>query len=155
MARYQFNDDAAPAGISDRATTIMQSLVRGFGVLLLLVGLFITLKVVFEAWALYRDPGRIEAFAVAIEQGSNLDRALMPARDELDSGESGTASAAGSNAPRVSYFVAWVLALLLLMLVGRLALGAVRVGGELALYDMYVKKFVRELVRQSAGGPSA
>ncbi|NNM01438.1 MAG: hypothetical protein HKO62_11855 [Gammaproteobacteria bacterium] len=154
MARYQFNDDTAPADMTDRATTIMQSAVRGFGILLLLVGLFITLKVVFEAWALYRDPGRIEAFAVAIEKGSNLDRALMPVRDEVDANQSGAAADAASGAPRVSYFVAWVLALLLLMLVGRLALGAVRVGGELALYDMYVKKFVRELVRQSAGGSS-
>ena len=154
MARYQFNDDTASPDISDRATTVMQGVVRGFGILLLLVGLFITLKVVFEAWALYRDPGRIEAFAVAIEKGSNLDQSLMPVRDELDAGagNGNGNNAPASTAPRVSYFVAWVLALLLLMLVGRLALGAVRVGGELALYDMHIKKFVRELVKQSAGG---
>jgi hypothetical protein len=50
---------------------------------------------------------------------------------------------------RLSYFVAWVISLLLLMLIGRLAIAAIKTGGELVLYDRHVQQLAREIVRES------
>jgi hypothetical protein len=139
---------------------------RLIGVLLLLVGLWVSLQVIVEAWNLYRAPQHIEPFAKAIEQGSNLDRLLAQALS-AQSATSPTEQALGaeelknivagkkqtSTEPplpplRLSYFLAWGIAVLLLILIGRLALSAVKTGGELALYDTEVKKFVQALVRE-------
>ena len=46
--------------------------------------------------------------------------------------------------------MAWLIAILLLLLVGRLAIAAVRTGGELALYDVQVKKLARALIKERA-----
>lgn len=53
-------------------TEVITIIVRLLGMVVLLVGLYIGIKVVFEAWHLYEEPQRIERFAKAIEQGSNL-----------------------------------------------------------------------------------
>ncbi len=155
MARYQFNEDTAAPDWSERGTQLSQFVVRGFGFVLMLVGLWISLAVIAEAWSLYRNPANIERLAKAIEHGSHLDRALsrvgMADRNTLDD----SASAADDTELlgfRMTYFVAWIIAILLLMLVGRLALGAVRTGGELVLHDAQIKKFARELVREAARG---
>ncbi len=160
MARYRFEDDTDPPDWPARGTQISQFMVRGFGFVLMLVGLWISLAVIAEAWSLYRNPVNIERLARAIEQGSHLDRALSrvgtPERSTLDD----TASAATRGEAdadvlgfRMTYFVAWIIAILLLMLVGRLALGAVKTGGELVLHDAQIKHLARELVRESARGP--
>ncbi|MGE3771821.1 MAG: hypothetical protein AB7I32_02785 [Gammaproteobacteria bacterium] len=159
MARYQFDDDTAAPDWSERGTQLSQLVVRGFGFVLMLVGLWISLAVIAEAWSLYRNPANIERLARAIEQGSHLDRALSrvgtPERNTLDD----TAPATGSSDSeadvlgfRMTYFVAWIIAILLLMLVGRLALGAVKTGGDLVLHDTQIKKLARELVREAARG---
>lgn len=160
MARYQFNDDTAAQDWSERGTQLSQFVVRGFGFVLMLVGLWISLAVIAEAWSLYRNPANIERLAKAIEQGSHLDHALSrvgtPERSTLED----TAPAAGGSTAedaellgfRLTYFVAWIIAILLLMLVGRLALGAVKIGGELVLHDAQIKKLARELVREAARG---
>ncbi len=158
MARYQFNDDTAAPDWSERGTQLSQFMVRGFGFVLLLVGLWISLAVIAEAWSLYRNPANIERLAKAIEHGSHLDRALSrvgtPERSTLDdSAAATTTDDAELLGFRMTYFVAWIIAILLLMLVGRLALGAVRTGGELVLHDAQIKKFARELVREAARGP--
>ncbi|PCH64700.1 MAG: hypothetical protein COC04_03320, partial [Gammaproteobacteria bacterium] len=49
---------------------------------------------------------------------------------------------------RVSYFLAWIIAILLLMVIGGLASSAIRTGGQLALYDLQVKRFANELIKQ-------
>ena len=50
--------------------------VRVVGVALLLAGLWVSLEVVQEAWALYRDPARIATLATAMEQGTGIDALL-------------------------------------------------------------------------------
>ncbi len=161
MARYQFNEDTAAPDWSERGSQWSQFVVRGFGFVLMLVGLWISLAVISEAWSLYRNPASIERLAQAIEEGSNLDRALSrvgtPERSTLDDTASSAAARAGEDDVlgfRMTYFVAWIIAILLLMLVGRLALGAVKTGGELVLHDAQIKKFARELVREAARGRS-
>jgi hypothetical protein len=39
--------------------------------------------------------------------------------------------------------------LLLLLLIARIGLGAIKTGGELVLYDMQIKRFAKMLVRES------
>ncbi len=161
MARYQFNDDGTAPDWSERSEQLSQFVTRGFGFVLMLVGLWISLAVIAEAWSLYKNPANIERLAKAIERGSNLDRALS----RVGAAEHGTldeaAPSSGSGKVdadvlgfRMTYFVAWVVAILLLMLVGRLALGAVKTGGELVLHEAQIKKFARELVREAARGRS-
>ena len=59
----------------ERVVTI---LVRLLGMAVLVVGIGAGVLVIYEAWQLYREPQRIDRFAVAIEQGSNLDRFVGP-----------------------------------------------------------------------------
>lgn len=138
---------------SSMATDFMSFCVRLMGVFMLIVGLWMGVKVIVEVWALYRSPQHIERFADAIDQGSNLDKVLAsftstrPKKTSHD--ESATVKIQGDKqAIRVSYFLAWIIVILLLMLIGRLALGAIKTGGELALYDLQVKRFARLLMKE-------
>lgn len=128
------------------ATKATGLLVRLVGVVLLLFGFWTAIQVVIEAWSLYEDPSRVERFAVAIDQGSNIDRLLNP---ELS--ESGGQSEPPAEVLqfRFSYFIAWAVVLLLLMLIGRLTIWFIRTGGELALYDVQVRRVARTLMRQA------
>ncbi len=156
MARYQFESDPAPDALG-RTTQIAHLIVRASGMVLLAVGLWIALAVIAEAWSLYSDPRKIERFADAIEAGSHLDRSIAsverhPVNDDTTPADmlekANTAPEPVQNI-RLTYFVAWVFAILLLMLIGRLAIAAVKVGGELVLYDLHIKRFVRELMREA------
>jgi hypothetical protein len=90
--------------------------------------------------------------------GSNIDKSLVSFRNEIISDEAG--GPAGENAEtitmqssgniRVSYFFAWMIVLLLLLLIARISLAAIKTGGELVLYDMQIKQFARTLVRESS-----
>lgn len=168
MARYQFDDVDQESRWLDNTTQLMQLVVRAVGFILMFVGLWIGLKVINEAWSLYQQPHNIERIARAIEQGSNLDRALSSsgspaARETPDPNDPASArGAVGTQVRevndalgfRLSYFVAWIIAILLLMLVGRLAIAAIKTGGELALYDLQIKRFAKSLVQQASGGPA-
>jgi len=161
MARYQFNDDEARTDWSEWGSRVSHAVVRGFGFVLMLVGLWISLAVIGEAWSLYRQPVKVERLALAIEQGSNLDQALSRVSQNTQqpseaAAATTTPSAAAEQAGfRMTYFVAWIIAILLLMLVGRLSIAAVKTGGELVLYDGQFRKFARELVREAAKRESA
>ena len=169
MARYQFADetDSEEAGWESRTYQISMLVVRAIGVVLLLVGLWIGLRVIGEAWALYDNPDRIQRFAKAVERGSNLDKSLVTASskqptsgkesfqyrsDEADAERSDAeqSNLTPSTEFKLSYFAAWAIAILLLMLIGRLAMSAIKTGGELALYDLQLKHLVKGLVQQAA-----
>ncbi|MSR14784.1 MAG: hypothetical protein EXR86_09540 [Gammaproteobacteria bacterium] len=169
MARYQFEQETETPDLLARGSQLTQIIVRASGFVLLIVGLWIALAVIAEAWSLYRDPSQIERFATAIEQGSHLDQTLASASrgSSLESGAESPADIienAQATPPaldvgpapsfRLSYFVAWLIELMLLMLIGRLALAAVKTGGELVLHDRHIKRFVRELLREAGGKAS-
>lgn len=159
MARYQFEEE--PQQQQDwaaRGASLSQAAVRGLGFVLMLVGLWISLAVIAEAWSLYRQPVKIERLARAIERGSNLDLTLTRASQGTQQPQAAAdgmpaAAPAATEAPgfRLTYFVAWMIAILLLLLIGRLAIAAVKTGGELVLYDGQFRKFARALVQESAG----
>jgi hypothetical protein len=157
VARHQFDDVDQDSRWLDNSTQIIQVIVRAIGFILLFVGLWIGLKAINEAWALYQYPQNIERLARAIEQGSNLDKAVS-AKTSAGNGEvsendnsAGVREVNDALGFRLSYFVAWVIAILLLMLIGRLAIAAIKTGGELALYDLQIKRFAKYLAQQGAG----
>ena len=148
--------------LEDTGKSTMGMVVRGAGLFILVVGLLVGLVAIWEALQLYHEPDRIERFALAIEKGSNIDKSLRSLRDSTlaDAGKdenvpapasdkTAQAPAPASDNVRVSYFLSWVIVLLLLLLIARLALAAMKTGGELALYDMQVKQFARMLVKES------
>ena len=147
--------------LDDASRNIMSFVVRIIGLFLLFAGLWVALQVLLTALDLYEHPEQIERFAVAIEEGSNIDKSLAPIRDSLivdnDSGNGvqqyaeteKKPSSAGTNNIRLSYFFAWVIALLLLLLIARISLTAIKTGGELVLFDMQIKQFARMLAKES------
>ncbi|MGR8920324.1 MAG: hypothetical protein ACU85V_11945 [Gammaproteobacteria bacterium] len=164
MAQFEFKQEPAHERLdwSERGAGVLGLAVRGCGLVLLLVGFVVALMVIINAWSLYNDPARIESFARAVEHGSGLDLTLSSAaaaaRAELEPvAPDAGATAASTRAERdpelrFSYFVAWLIALLLLLLIGRLAIAAVKTGGELALYDVKLGRFAREIVKAQSRG---
>jgi hypothetical protein len=144
-------------------TDAIALLVRVLGLVVLLVGLVIGIKIIMEAWELYDNPERIERFANEIERGSNLDQILNQFADKqttkqapvqvlegAEHREQAAPQSSQASAPlRLSYFLAWGLAILLLMVIGGLASSAIRTGGQLALYDLQVKRFARQMIQEA------
>jgi HAMP domain-containing protein len=147
--------------LDDAGRNIMGFFVRLLGFFLLLAGLLVALQVLLTAKDLYEHPENIERFAVAIEKGSNIDKTLAPIRDSLiaeSDSENGVKhygeteqrpSTTGTGNIRVSYFFAWVIVLLLLLLIARISLAAIKTGGELVLFDMQIKQLARMLAKES------
>lgn len=167
MAQFNFeNDDREeirptgrqPAGrrsggAGESLNEFMAFCVRLMGIFMLIVGLWMGFKVILEAWALYRSPQHIEQFADVIERGSNLDSVLAsftsskPKSNLSAEGKTQLVEPEQKNI-RLTYFLAWMIAIFLLMIIGHLAFTAIRTGGQLALYDLQVKKIARELIRE-------
>lgn len=151
---YEFKkDDEGNIPLSDIGTDVISLIVRLFGFSLLLAGLWVAISVMLHALELYDDPQKIEQLAVYIERGSNIDSSLVAVREEAGAKTGNGVKQTASNNIRVSYFFAWMIALLLLLLVGRISLTAVKTGGELVLYDVQIKRFARELAKESFKGP--
>lgn len=140
---------------SSATTDFLSIIVRCLGLVMLLIGLFIGIKVIFEAWNLYKEPQNIERFADAIEQGSHLDVMLAKFTPQPKAKADSNEAIPQQTTPpletqteslRLTYFLAWIVAILLLMVVGGLASSAIRTGGQLALYDLQVKRFARQLI---------
>ena len=151
--------------IDDAGKGIMSVIVRLIGMILLLAGLCVALAVLLQALSLYREPQEIERLAAAIEKGSNIDQSLTsfrnnvvvePRENETEPGvakeptKPATPATTPSNNVRVSYFLAWVIALLLLLLTASISLRAIKTGGELVLYDMQIKQFAKLLVKETS-----
>jgi hypothetical protein len=141
-----------------RALGIIQQLlailVRVLGLCFLVIGIAAAVIILREAWTLYQEPARIEPFAVAIEQGSNLDKIFaLPANERGQSTAEGEA-ASGADAPadrahlRLSYFAGWFLVLLLMLVGSIVAISAVSAGGRLVLYDTDIRRLSRAVIRE-------
>lgn len=138
MARYPFEEQDPPTTLDTPGSNIILWIVRGFGFLLMLIGFFVAVRVIFEVWGLYIDPAGIESFASAIETSSGLDAALKTGMEE---------DGAAGGGVRLSYFIAWFIGLVLLMIVGRLAIAAMHVGGQLVLWDVPLSRLVKVMRR--------
>jgi hypothetical protein len=105
-----------------------------------------------EAWALYEQPQRIVRFADDIQKYSNLDGIIgslgtAESAESVSNGNGDPAKAAG-NGLRLSYFAAWFIALLLIFVIGSLAMSAITTGGQLALYDLQLKRYSRSVIKE-------
>ncbi len=143
------SDKSLAMSINETSQDVLSIVVRLCGLTLLFIGMWIAIQVFQEAISLYRDPTNIERIAKAIEEGSNIDKSIAPIRDSiLGEDEEQTENKSESNPEgfRISYFIAWVVDLLLLLLLARIAIMAVKTGGELALYDAQVKRLARQIV---------
>jgi len=121
--------------IADFSSEWMEFMVKAVGIILLLFGLGVGIKVMLEVFHLYRDPIKIETFARAIEKGSNIDKTMVPVNDEITTDR---------NDFRLSYFAAWVITLSLLLLISMIAFAAIKTGGELVLLDSKAKRLSKE-----------
>ncbi|MGH8658041.1 MAG: hypothetical protein ACREV4_06090 [Gammaproteobacteria bacterium] len=128
-------------------TNYLALFVKAVGIIVLLVGVWIGVKVMSEAWALYQAPHHIERFANAVEHGSNLDKVLSIKAAGIGGKHSvldktGMTGYEETEKPvfKLSYFAAWGIVIMLLLLIGRLAMIAIKTGGELVLYDRQVKR---------------
>jgi hypothetical protein len=140
------------SSFNEASKDVLSVVVRLCGLMLLFIGLWIAIQVFNEALALYKDPANIERMASAIEAGSNIDKSVAPIRnsilgeDEVNSDVKATVKE-NTEGFRISYFIAWIVDLLLLLLLARISIMAIKTGGELALYDAQIKKFARQLVK--------
>lgn len=158
---YKFDNEKEEEAESSQSTMssfnetskdVLSVVVRLCGLMLLFIGLWIAIQVFNEALALYKDPANIERMALAIEAGSNIDKSIRPIRDSIigdDETEAETEPKINNNTDsfRISYFIAWVVELLLLLLLARISIMAIKTGGELAMYDAQIKKFARQIVK--------
>ncbi len=136
------------SALNDTSQDIFSIVVRMCGLLLLFIGMWIAIQVFNEALSLYRDPTNVERMAIAIEAGSNIDKSIVPIRNSLLDEEGAIQnSEASADGFRISYFIAWVIDLLLLLLLARIAIMAIKTGGELALYDAQIKKLARQIFK--------
>lgn len=117
---------------------------RGIGLLLLLFGLWASVHVFLQAVQLYRAPTQITQLAIAIEQGSNLDSSLAPRGEDFDQVSAG---AARKGDLHLSYFVGWIIALMLLMLMSMIAFSAMRTGGELVFQDKQKQQLIQLMAK--------
>ena len=112
---------------------VLSLLARVGGLVLLVVGLWVGVRVIGEAWDLYQEPQRIEQFAQAVEHGSNIDKTLLPNNRGPAISEEQPRYAATGDDFRPSYFLTWLIVFALLLILGRLAAWAVVSGGQLAI----------------------
>lgn len=136
-----------------RALTIFHQLlailVRLLGLTFLVIGIGAAVVILNEAWHLYKDPARIEPFAVAIERGSNLDRIFALSEEQAgDTTEQSAAAARDTSSLRLSYFASWFLVLLLMLVGSIVAISAVSAGGRLVLYDTDIRQLSRAVIRE-------
>lgn len=156
MAYYQFDSDStetAAVNTESYAQSALNWLVRLAGLGLLAVGLWAAIGVINEAWSLYQSPkdSRVDAIAVAIDDATHIDTVVAPAARTDANGEADKPKKT-TEPLRLSYFIAWPIVLLLLLLVGRLSMAAIKTGGELALFDVQFRRFARDLVNEVARG---
>lgn len=147
--------------LDNTSRNIMSFMVRILGFFLLILGLVIAIQVLLTAQDLYEHPEKIERFAVAIEKGSNIDKTLTSigehsivenaSKDSVQKHNKTEQRSVlvGTENIRISYFFAWIIALLLLLLIARISLTVIKTGGELVLFDMQIKQFARILAKES------
>lgn len=93
-------------------------------------GIVLVALVILEIWQLYHAPASLAGFAAQVESASGVDRALS------DFVGDPSQSASGDSRLHLSYYLSWVLVLLLLSLLTRLAFGCIREGGRILLEDL-------------------
>lgn len=158
------------------------ALVQIVGLVILLGGLYSASLVVSKGWALLEQPSEIVPFADEIEKQTHLNQFVgqfdvmieffrkannaIPAapptaasiHDPIDYPKQeplkpdSTTAVAAPVMPNVSYFVAWMITIVVLGLIARISLWAVTEGGKLILFtnnqDRQLKRVITELATE-------
>ena len=119
---------------------VVEMLVRLTGVVVLGAGVVLGAVVIGEAWNLYQAPQRISTFAEQVESASGVDQAMHGLLGR------GSDPAAGLH---LSYYLSWIIVLLLLSLLTRVAFGCMREGSRMALWQRLAELPVSPPVRAS------
>ena len=147
---YRDRDEAPAMGNSQLdqwGSMALSIVVRVVGMVVLFVGLWVGVKVILEAWALYEQPQRVVRFADDIQKHSNIDGVIGSLAVPESAEAKGQGPGAGTGL-RLSYFAAWFIALLLIFVIGSLAMSAITTGGQLALYDLQLKRYSRSVIKE-------
>ena len=168
--------DDAVATESETRGGMTVGAIRLIGLGVLLAGLYSAAQVGIKAWELLENTDQVTRLSESIEKQSHLNtfvgemRGLMDLIKKTresgqllsDVGQGTTPKTYGSATPNqvsndpplfnASYFSAWGIVLVLLALIAKISLWAVREGGKLALYsvnsDQQLKGILRELITE-------
>jgi hypothetical protein len=143
-------------------SSVFEGIVRFIGAAIMLIGVVVVLQVMNQAWELYKDPNSVVAFSEKIENASNINKALNTLLGEtLEDMRQRMNSLVNANNPNnqpgnpprfepwnISYFVAWFLKIVLILLIGRIGFFAMSEGGKLALVGMGEKNTAKNLAKE-------
>jgi hypothetical protein len=131
---------------------------RALGIVLMLSGLFVLLTVAHTAWNLLEDQQLVQKLAAQVEEASRIDSfidqevtalQIPPAHSPAEAGNPSAASK--PIRPSISYFAAWPLLFIILLIVGRVGLWLLREGGHIytnSSYEEQTKKLLREMIAE-------
>jgi len=121
----------------------LRTLAQFVGLLLILCGAIGLLLVLLEIWRLYQQPELILTLARALSQATGIDDTLLGASvsKSTEAGPDGTPLLA-------SYFLAWVLAFMLLSLAARVSYLSIKGGSRLFSPESRQKPNARNAVKE-------
>lgn len=125
--------------------SLQEIIISSIGLVILLVGFSIAIQLVTTVWGLFSDQSLIQDLTSQVEQHSHLnsviERLVKPfapevfGTDDLSPGQTSDNSemvpSAQIQSLNISYFAAWILAVLLLGLVGHVAALTLSTGAKL------------------------
>ncbi|NUM37384.1 MAG: hypothetical protein HUU50_22815 [Candidatus Brocadiae bacterium] len=141
---------------------VVSALVRFLGLAILLFGLWIGYQVVSEAWQLYHSPEKIQKYSEKVESGSKINEfgesVCKLVHETMSETVKKMPQMADQKAEQkeltplkpftVSYFAAWGIVVLLLLVVGKLACWIISTGGKLAMYSGNTEKVAKAMIKQ-------
>lgn len=141
-------------------TVVLSAIIRFIGVIILLLGIWLGYNVVSTAWGLYKNPDNIKDISRKVKQESKVDEFGESMSKFLHAVMSDTVNeireAKGKQiknfpkiAPlRISYFISWFIAILLLLVIGKISMWILSEGGKLAKANTDNAELARALVKE-------
>jgi hypothetical protein len=147
----------------------LTNIIRGIGIIILFLGLWIGLKIVNTSWSLFEDDTVIDNLAKKIESRSHIDStisSLFKARNDNNSNELPKVSDIKESEKtnqlaepvttkqkyssldslknfQPSYFLAWLVGVILLILVGHISALAITTGAKLCFIVQPSKNYLQ------------
>lgn len=134
---YKFTDKDNETQVETvKEKDVLLLFVRVMGICLFLIGLWAAVHTLLEALSLYKDPGKVAQFASYIEQGMGKPEInSTPAQAEINPGDPASIGQGilNNSNKELTYFIAWVISLLLLFLIASIAFSCIRTGANIVM----------------------